>query len=189
MVSRAEFEETLVSESAQEDRIVIFGALLAKTTGLCGSLVIVGGSAISVYTSGPYVSEGIDFVGRRARITPTLARWGFRLDKKGSRPYWVRDDLGLVVDLVGRTRYAGLESHVRTFQTTYGPVRVAAPEDLVIRRLIFAKMEGREEYLNQAALVFEQAGAGIDFGYLEALVRYEGVEDAYRELRARARPN
>lgn len=185
MVSRAEFEKAVASESTPEDRIVVFGALLARTSGLRGSLVIVGGSAISVYTSGGYVSEDIDLVGQKSRITPVLERWGFRIDEQGSRPYWVRKDLGLLVDLVGGSRSTGLESHVTTFRTAYGPVCVAAPEDLVIRRLILAKRDRREEHLNQAVLLVEQAGEGIDIEYLEVLVRYEGVEDVYRELRTR----
>ncbi len=181
MVSREEFEEAVRAESTVRGRITTFGALLAKATRLGASLVVVGGSAISVRTSGTYVSEDIDVVGPKTRIVPVLKRWGFSLDEK-ERPYWVRADLGLVVDIAG-PKHTGHRPEV--IETRYGPVRIAAPEDLIVRRLIFAKRDADPRYLNEAALVLRGAGAGIDFGYLEALVRYEQVEDVYRELRRR----
>ena len=187
MVSRREFEKAIAAESAKEDRIVVFGALVAKASGLRGSLVIVGGSAISVYTSGEYISADIDLVGSKSRIVPILERWGFRRDDQGDRPYWTRADLGLVVDLTGRVRYTGHVQGIRIFGTKYGPVSVAAPEDLIVRRLIFSKRGRKEESLNEAVLVFVQAGQGIDLEYVEARVRYEGVEDMYREFRNRAK--
>ena len=185
-LTREEFDRAVGSESRFEDRIAVFGALLSRASGLDDNLVIVGGSAISIYTSGEYISKDIDIVGARGKIAPVLKRWGFELDRSGRRPYWVRGDIGFLVDLTGTNRYSGLDSHVIRIETRYGPVRVAAVEDLVMRRLTFGKRDRLVENIDEAVLVFDQFRDGFDFDYLEALVRYEHLEDVYKEFRVRA---
>jgi hypothetical protein len=185
-ISKSQFDRAMRSEARFEDRVAAFGAMLAKASRLGDRLVIVGGSAISIYTSGVYISKDIDIVGPRSRISPILRSWGFRLDAKGERPYWIREDLGFLVDLTGRRRYIGLESHVTRIDTRFGPIRLAAVEDLVLRRLVFAKRDRRVENIDEAVLVFDQHRDGFDLDYLEGMVKYERVGDAYAEFRRRA---
>ena len=71
------------------------GALLAKETAT--DVVIVGGSAIEVYTGGRYVSGDTDLVGERPAIISALERWGFHREGR----LWSRSDLRLWVDPVG----------------------------------------------------------------------------------------
>jgi hypothetical protein len=63
---------------------------------------------------------------------------------------------------------------------------VAAPEELVIRRLVLAKRDRKAEHLRPAALVFIQTREGLDAEYLRAMVRYERVEDVFRDMLALA---
>ncbi|NNN16877.1 MAG: hypothetical protein HKL79_00710 [Thermoplasmata archaeon] len=181
MPSRREFEKAIQRAGSTGQRVAFLGALLAHETGLRDRLVIVGGSAISVYTKGTYVSEDVDIVGGKAAIGAVLERWGFRREA----PYWRRDDLGLLVQ-PGRDRYFGNSDRLTTIETPYGPVMLAAVEDLVIRRLVYAKSQRDPRFMDEAALLLRDNGTDLDQAYLVHEVRYEGVEREYREAERRA---
>jgi hypothetical protein len=184
MLTREEFDRALLSVSESEERVAILGALLARATRLGRNLVILGGSAISIRTRGEYVSGDIDILGRRTRIVRVLERWGFsREEDRDGRTYWTRGDLGLAIDIIDRARYSGHSAGVQTIQTPYGPTRIAAVEDLILRRLIRWKATGRREFLDQAVPLLIENRERIDYEYLETRVRYERIEDAYQELR------
>jgi hypothetical protein len=186
MVTRLEFERALRMAQSSGERVALFGALLARESGLGERLVVVGGSAISVYTAGAYVSKDIDVVGKRTRIAPVLQRWGFEFDERHGRGYWVRDDLRILVDVINRSDYVGLLEGTREQSTRVGPVRIAAVEDLILRRLVFSKRGRSPELLNQATLLWLRYGEELDEEYLESQSKYEGVYDLYRELKRRA---
>lgn len=186
MTSRLEFEKAIRGARSPGERVAVLGALLARESRLGNKLVIVGGSALSVYSAGAYVSKDIDIVGKRARLEPVLRRWGFERKQRGSRAYLVHDDLGILVDVIDREDYVGLGGSTRTETTAFGAVRIAAVEDLIIRRLIFAKRERSADLLNQASLLWARFGAELDTDYLGYHVTFEGVADAYREMRRRA---
>jgi hypothetical protein len=179
MVSRTEFERVLESASKPEDRILLLGALLGKALGGPQHVTVVGGSAISVRTRGAYVSGDIDLVGRRKRIEPVLRGWGFQREKcaDDTRAYWTRADLGLAIDIIDRPDYVGLEAGIETIATPSGPTRIAAVEDLVIRRLVRWKATGERGFLDQAVLLLQENEDRIDQVYLGASVKWEGVED------------
>lgn len=162
-------------------RVALFGALLARETALEDRLVLVGGLAIAVYTEGAYVSEDVDVVGGRTRIGAALRRWGFEWDA----PYWRRDDLRLLVQ-PARDRYVGNSNGLTTLQTSHGPVTLAAIEDLLVRRLVYAKSRRDPRFIDEAALLITAGGETLDPGYLQAEVRYERVELEYREAQRRA---
>lgn len=186
MVSRKAFDRAVAEAGSSGERVAVFGALLAKDSGLDDRLVIVGGSAITVYTGGAYVSEDIDLVAPKPRVTPTLRRWGFVRHSSGPRGYWSRSDLGLLVDVIDREDYVGLATGTQVEETAHGPVRIAALEDLILRRLIFAKREKSSKLLDQAALLWQRFGTGLDEDYLSYHVRFEGVEDTFIEMKQRA---
>jgi hypothetical protein len=186
MVTRPEFEEALSKAPTPGERVALLGALLARESGLGDRLVVVGGSAISVYTDSAYVSKDIDIVAKKERITPVLRRWGFGFDERQGRGYWVRDDLRIMVDLINRSDYVGLTAGTGRRSTPAGPVRIAAVEDLILRRLIFAKRGRNPELLNQATLLWLRYGRELDTEYLESQSRYEDVEDLYLDLKQRA---
>jgi hypothetical protein len=181
MLNRTGFERAIRRARSTGQRVALLGALLARETGLGDRLVIVGGSALSVYTKGAYVSAGVDIVGGKAAIGAALEKWGFRLDA----PYWRRDDLGLLVQ-PGRDRYYGNSDRLTTIETPFGPVMLAAVEDLVIPRLVYAKSQRNPRFLDEAALLLRNGGMDIDRAYLEHEVQYEGVESEYREAERRA---
>ncbi len=189
MRTKSEFDAVIGEIRDPAQKIATFGAMLAKDSGLGPKLVITGGSAITVYSHGQFTSEDVDVVGERSRITPVLKRWGFRREEgEDGRPYWRHDDLGLLVDIIHRSESSGSgRSGVpHTFKTAQGPLRASAVEDLVVRRLVFWSRSGKHGLLDQAVILFAENRDDIDIDYLEGEVKYEGVEEAYRQLKERA---
>jgi len=185
MVDRREFDRWVGRAQRTDERFALLGALLAKETRLGDRLVIVGGSAITIYTNGEYVSGDFDVVGGKAKIVPVLRGWGFRSDGR----YWRRDDLGLAVE-PGRSRYFGNAKGLSRFETPAGPVRLAAPEDLIVRRLVYAKGEHgvkSRKALDEAVLLWNRFEDSVDRAYLAQEVRFERVKAAYDEMIRRAR--
>lgn len=181
-VTRRAFDEAMASSSEPHERVAAFGALLGRAVGPGISVVVAGGSAISIWTQGRYVSGDIDIVGRKSRIVPVLRSWGFGLEQEGARSYWVRGDFGLAVDVIDRDDYVGFSEGLLRIETPYGPVLVAAVEDLIVRRLVFWTREGKPELLDQAVMLFSESRSDLDREYLESQVRYERVERAYAAM-------
>lgn len=186
MASRGEVERAIRNAASAGERVAALGALLAKDSGLGNKLVVVGGSALSVYTAGAYVSQDIDVIGKEEKLVPVLRRWGFEPKERAGRRYWIRDDLGLLIDIIDREDYVGLAGSIRVESTPFGPVSIAAVEDLIVRRLIFAKRDRSAELLNQAVLLWIRFGRELDEEYLAYHVRFEGILDTYREMLSRA---
>jgi len=162
-------------------RVLYFSALLARETGLGqDGLVVVGGSAIEIYTRGRYASGDIDVVGDRARILRVLKAWGFR---KGGR-VWHQDEWKVVVDIV-REHYRGDLERTQVVATEYGNVRVAAIEDVLAKRLISTKHWKRPEDFEQALLLATRYRDEIDWAYVAELARRDLATDILAELRKR----
>ena len=70
--------------------------------------------------------------------------------------------------------------------TTLRPVRLAAVEDLIIKRLAEAKYwQGRrQEAFEQAALLASELAGDLDDQYLDLRAKQEGVVDILADLRA-----
>lgn len=162
------------------ERNLWFGALIAKESAV--DVVIVGGSAIEIYTSGLYVSGDVDLVGERNALIQTLEQWGFRRDGR----LWSRPDLQLWVDPVGRY-YAGDARRLREVSTPYGSVRLASVEDLIAKRLIEVKVWPRagNEMLGQAVALAAEYGTDVDWEYITGVARREHADDLVPELRRR----
>jgi hypothetical protein len=191
MRSKAEFDRILRATRSLTARIETFGALLAEDSGLGSRLVLAGGSAISIYSHGRFTSGDVDIVGDKGRIVPVLRGWGFApVEDPDGRVYWTRPDLGLVVDILHRSPRSGSgrSGRLRTIVTDYGPVRVSAIEDLIVRRLVFWSRDGKTELMDQAVALYFENREEIDISYLEGQVRWEKVDVAYRELRRLADP-
>ncbi len=156
------------------------GAILAKQ--IKTEVVIVGGSAIEVYTSGAYVSGDVSLVGERGSIVSALERWGFC--REGRR--WSRSDLEQWVDPVGRY-YTGDVRKLREVSTPYGMVRLASVEDLIAKRLIEVKVWPRAgtAMFDQAVALATEYDEDVDWDYVTRVTRRERADDLVAELRHR----
>lgn len=183
MTTPGEIASTLGKAKDHFQRTLWFAALLRRDAGLGpDDVVVVGGSAIEVYTEGGYVSGDIDLCAPADAVVPVLERWGF---KQPGRE-WVRLDWRIVVDIVGRFP-SGSTTHTRVVETPYGPVRVGAVEDLILGRLALIKFWNETEESVNARLLAELPG--IDWSYLEVRAKQESVYDLLKELQTPSRPD
>ncbi|MCI4344456.1 MAG: hypothetical protein L3J87_02370 [Thermoplasmata archaeon] len=177
----SEFRRTIRTARSADERVAWFGALLGRAVG--AEIEVVGGSAIEIYlTASAYTSEDIDIVGDRTAIASVLRAWGFReVEGRSRRHYWTDILVGLV-DLVGLADRSGLPP--QTIQTPHGPVRLSAPEPLIIRRLMRAERESSTALFDQAVALAKMGS--LDWDYLESEARYEKVEGALARLKKAA---
>lgn len=176
MTSAEEVDRILRETAARHDRIVYFGALLAHESR--SDVVIVGGSAIEVYTRGGYVSGDIDVRADKKAVQRVLAVWGFQDEGR----LWIRSDWGIAIDVVG-DRYSGDPYRATTISTPYGPVRIAVVEDLFVKRLASAKHWRVPAALEEAGLLWMDYEASMDIEYLERQARSYDVLDLLAAFR------
>lgn len=170
----------VLAERAPDLRLRLFTALLTAESGLgLDGLMVVGGSAIEIYTGGSYVSGDIDYVAdSREAIARVLRRWGFKEEGKWfSKKTW-----SLFVDVM-ETHGTGSRRLSRVIITKVGPFRIAAIEDLLVKRMREAiSWQGREEAFDQAVLLARHADS-VDWKHVEFFASKENWLPQYRRLR------
>lgn len=183
MISAAEAGRIL-SEAPAELRVAYFGALLGREAGIePDGMIIVGGSAIEIYTRGGYASGDIDIVGPEGRLVPVLTSWGFEL---GDMRMWSNKSWKVFVDIrKDLSRYNGSRERTRMISTPYGGVRIEGVEDAMVRRLISAKHWKQPADFGHALAVATAEGESIDWDYAEQYAKRELVSDLFLELRRR----
>jgi hypothetical protein len=180
-------EELKANLRAAEDETryrLYFEALLGREAGApAEGFVVVGGSAIEAYTTGRYASGDIDIVATHGeRVEEVLRAWGFRRHGR----VWTNEELRLVVDLV-KLPYTGNLEKTRVLLTSFGPVRLAAVEDLLVKRLSSAKHWKQPGDLEQAKLLALQFFDSIDWAYVERFAREHDVGEIADALREAAK--
>jgi hypothetical protein len=176
MTTEEEVGSVLSSTKARYDRVLYFGALLAKESG--SDVVIVGGSAIEIYTRGGYVSDDIDVRADRAAVHRVLGQWSFKDEGR----LWIRSDWDIAIDVVG-DRYSGDPYRATTVSTPYGPVRIAVVEDVFVKRLASAKHWQVQSALEEAELLWKDYRNSMDTEYLDRQARSYDVGDLLSALR------
>lgn len=170
------------------ERRLRFAALLASGLGASETeFVIVGGSAIEFYTRGEYTTGDVDVVYTgHADVSKLLLEW--RFIRQGR--IWLNDGLGIVLDFV-KPPYTGDLARTQILETPYGSIRLAALEDLIVKRLASAKHWRRPHDADHAQLLAAGYEDRIQWGYVERLAAEYDVEDLLAILRqwlAKRRP-
>ncbi|MGH2404842.1 MAG: hypothetical protein ACRDGN_10305 [bacterium] len=153
----------------------VINRLLTQTAA---PVVVVGGSAVSFYTGGAYLSRDVDLVTETPtpQIGDILEQVGFTR-KDGA---WVHRDVDVVVDFPA-SPLAGDPSRVVRVDTPEGHVGVIGLEDLLIDRLNAAvhwnDSEAREWCVTMLTLHRE-----LDLQYLQRRAATEAVTDALRTV-------
>lgn len=151
-------------------------------------MIVVGGSAVEVYTAGRTSSDDIDIVTSRREAASAIEGWGF---VKSGR-IWRRKDWQTEIDLVG-AKLSGSRLKVQAIQTPYGPVMVAGVEDLLVKRLVELKHwkttpAWREDLARQANILAAEYGDKFDEEYLRFIAERDDVADVLADLRRRPGP-
>ncbi len=162
-------------------RRMYFSALLGRTADVPpDDLIVVGGSAIEFYTVGEYTSGDIDIVSSESdRLKEVLRSWDFQREGR----VWIHEALGIVVDFASAP-YTWDESRTQLLETPYGPIRVAALEDLLVKRLVSTKHWERTGDFQHALLLGELYGDRMDWDYVEKMARRQQVLDMLEALQS-----
>lgn len=176
MTTVADVARVLESTPEKYNRTLYFAALLARASG--SEVVVVGGSAIEIYTRGGYVSGDIDIRADRGAIHRTLRRWGFEDHGR----LWIRKDWQIAIDVVG-DQYSGDTYRATSVLTPHGPVRLAVVEDLFVKRLASAKHWRVRVALDEADLLWRDYRRDMDEAYLDRQARAYDVTDLLAEFR------
>ncbi|WP_459775448.1 hypothetical protein [Aquifex pyrophilus] len=164
-------------ETNELKKLLLFIAWLNKKLKEKGTEtfpILVGGSAVELYTFGHYVSGDIDLVAQnRDEIRSILLSTG--LFKEIGRIF-ISEDLGLFVDIPDNV-LAGSYEKVRTIKIPEleAEIKVIGIEDLIIDRLnacIFWRSQGDCEI---AKYLFEKYKEELDLEYLLKRARKENL--------------
>lgn len=145
---------------------------------LGGTVIVVGGSAVSFYTGGAYLSRDIDLVTSvpASQIAEVLSPTGFvRTDGA-----WVHSELDVVVDFPA-SPLAGDPARVVQIQTDEGALAVIGLEDLLIDRLN-AVVHWRDTESREWCVTMLSLHRDLDMAYLERRAAEEGVAEELQSV-------
>lgn len=176
----SEVQSRLRRTASPTERRLHFAAILGEAANIpADDMIIVGGSAIEFYTVGEYTSDDIDIVSSRSDLLKEiLRRWEFQQEGR----IWVNEEVAIVVDFVGYP-YTGDRSKTQVLSTPYGPVRVAALEDLLVKRLVSTKHWEIKGDFEHARLLAALYGDRMDWDYVERLSEEQHVQDVLEVLK------
>ena len=179
MISYDEVVQELGRARNPTERRLHFAALLASAGGVStDEFIVVGGSAIEFYTSGQYTSGDIDIVTTApVNWAKILRAWKFEAQAR----IWYSSDLKIVVDFV-KPPYTYDVTRTQVLLTPHGSLRVAAIEDLLVKRLISAKFWKTPGDIEHAKLLAIAHWDGIDWEYIQGLARQFEVADVLSSL-------
>ena len=154
-------------------------AVLSRVLGDFGEPVVVGGSAVSFYTGGAYLSRDVDLVAHAepAALRERLEAVGF--ERRGSA--WVHRELDVAVDFP-TPPLAGDYSRVVRVHTEDGPVAVIGLEDLLVDRLN-AAVRWNDSEAREWCVTMLAVHRDVDLEYLERRALEEDLGEALRAVR------
>lgn len=147
------------------------------------NVVLSGGSCVSIYSDGKYVSMDLDFVNagfaKRAVIRETMEFLGFSEECRHFR----HPDAELLVEFPAGPLGVGEEpvKQIDEITTETGVVRIISPTDCVKDRLAWYYHDKDTECLEQAILV--ATGNHVDIDEIERWSVAEGKREAFAVIR------
>lgn len=96
--------------------------------------IIVGGSALEIYTAGDYRSHDIDIFSDYEQTISILKEMGF---VNTSPSLYYLEEFDILIDWLGSVLNEGMDAHDRTIfiSTPAGNIRIVSPADLIVDRL------------------------------------------------------
>ena len=139
--------------------------------------VLVGGSAVELYTAGNYASQDIDLCYSSTLLDSVLMPSGFYREGR----YWVHEELDILLECLGTT----YSNRVFDIELKNGyHVYVSSIEDMIIDRLcafIFWDSPSDGEWA-RVMLASDTVGINIDWEYLEKRAKEEDVAKCLAQM-------
>lgn len=175
---REALEGRLEGEPPSRARLVFVGLLQRFLEEVGHGIVLVGGGAVELYTSGAYTTADVDLVGHTRLVAALLEPAGFERDGR----YFTADDLGLLVEVPGND----LRDTEDVVEVEVGDlvVPVVSPEDVLVDRLLAAKFWESPKDRQQAVILYAAHEDRFDADALEAKAEANDVLDTLVEVRA-----
>ena len=171
-----ELADVLRRAGSQIERKLYFLGWLNKKleeTGAKDFPVLVGGSAVALYTAGNYATQDIDLTyGLIGRISEILLPEGFYRNGR----YWVNDELDLLIECPGST-YPERVTRVELGELV---VYVSSVEDMIVDRLCAAVFWNSKSDEAWAGTLLETNE--IDWDYLRKRADEEDVTGRLEEI-------
>lgn len=149
------------------------------------NVVLSGGSCVSIYSQGKYVSMDLDFVNagftKRARIRTTMESLGFHEENR----YFRHPDSDYLVEFPPGPLGVGDEpvKQIDEISTDTGVLRIISPTDCVKDRLSWFYHSNDTECLEQAVFVAESNV--VDIIEIERWSKAEGKSPLFTRIRPR----
>ena len=168
-------------------RLELAGFVAAECRRRNLNVVLSGGSCVSIYSRGKYVSIDLDFVNvafaKRALIKATMEALGFPAENR----YFRHPDSDILIEFPPGPLGIGEESvkEILEMETGLGILRIISPTDCVKDRLSWFYHGRDTECLEQAVLVAQDSE--IDLKEVERWSKAEGKGDAFAQIKNRLR--
>jgi len=168
--------ERALAECPPGQRKFVFVGVLNLHLPRQRRVVLVGGAAVEVYTSGAYVTGDVDLIGEREFLSPFLDAAGFRRVDR----LFLREDLELAVDVVGLDQRPG-ETNIELEIHGYKVLTVSV-EDAIVDRLLAAEYWKSKTDWEQAVLLYEAHRATLNGEVLKERARANDVERTLADM-------
>ncbi len=173
-----ELEKISSIENLVDRKLYFMGLLTQEAEKRKVRPIVVGGSAVDIYTEGIYPSHDIDLVSNRKIIGEILENV---FNFKPSGRHWINEQIGLAVEIPGSS-LAGEKNKVTVIRIENLKVYVIGFEDLIIDRLNACVHWKSETDCDQARYIIRYYRNRLDFGYLEKKAKDEGILKILREF-------
>jgi len=151
-------------------------------------VVLSGGSCVSIYSSGRYVSNDLDFietdVGTTRQVREAMRAMGFVQETR----YFKHDGVVFLVEFPRGPLAVGKEpvGAIHEIEFSTGTLRIISPTDCVKDRLAAYFHWKDRQSLEQAVLVADSNP--IDFAEIQRWSKREGKADQFSEIAGQLRP-
>lgn len=173
-------KEPIIKETDEFKKKLLFLASLNREVREKGiEFIVVGGSAVELYSFGKYQSGDIDVVSSGSdTLADILTENGFTRRGKD----FISEELGIFIEIPGRT-LAGDPGRIKTFVIQEGlEIPVIGIEDLIIDRLqacVFWKYETDCEWAENLLNKYRNE---LDMDYLTSRAQNEKVDSALNRI-------
>jgi hypothetical protein len=188
MNNKIEQLDKLLGELQNEARRdACFIAILSEEVVVRGGKcpIVVGETALELYTQGRVLSGSIDLIMSRELLTAILSEWGFQ---NTGRKLWVSEKYNLFVDWQGETLGEGGDREKKAVPVQIlnkYTCKLAPLEDVLVDRLCAAKFWNDQDSFGQAEILIEASrmfNIPCDQKYLKEFAQKQNVSDLLERL-------